>query len=317
VLANAVAKAWMLDTTGQGSPDVIHISSRGSLAAATSVTVHWKTASGADTTFSINTPSGLGTSLALPSGILQNATSCAGCRLDVFTGTQSRSFALLDSVAPVAVSASYRYGTSMDTLVVVASEALTQGNASGESWVAQKSVGNASISGTLVTGTSPKLASDTLTFLVPTGTFTGDSLRLRGWSTDAFGNVPGQSSGQVSKFVPVVFSAQPVSVAVYDENGDGRADSVVFSLTKSANGAPVPTGFTVQWGGQTISVSSMTPSADGLSWSGPIGPFAPDITAPLPGEMGWIRVGTDSTTWRSRVAVRWPPSPSRRCTATG
>ncbi|HXP91487.1 MAG TPA: fibro-slime domain-containing protein, partial [Fibrobacteria bacterium] len=303
VLANAVAKSWMLDTIGLGSPDVIHISSRGSLASATSVTVHWKTASGADTTFSVATPGGLGTSLTLPSGILQNATTCSGCRIDVFTGTQSRSFALLDSVAPVAVSASYRYGTSVDTLVVVASEPLTKGSVAGENWVAQKAIGSASVSGTLVaTGTSPRLSTDTLTFLVPTGTFTGDSLRLRGWSLDASGNVPGQSSGGVSKFVPVVFSAQPVSVAVYDENGDGRADSVVFSLTKSASGAPVPTGFTVQWGGQTISVSNLVPAANGLSWSGPIGPFAPGVTAPIPGEMGVIRVGSDTTTWRARVA---------------
>jgi|GEM_PF-1238892 len=302
VLANAVAKAWMLDTTGMGAPDVIHIASRGSLAAATSATVHWKTASGADTSFSINTPTGLGGSLALPSGILQNATYCSGCRIDVFTGTQSRSFALLDSVAPVAVSASYFYGTTMDTLVVVASEALTKGMAANENWVAQKSAGSASTSGTLVTsGTPLGNRTDSLIFVVPTGTFTGDSLRLRAWSLDASGNVPGQSSGGVSKFVPVVFSAQPVSVTVYDENGDGRADSVVFSLTKSASGAPVPTGFTVQWGGQTISIPTLTAAANGLSWSGPIGPFAPNVTAPLPGEMGVIHVGTDSTTWRARV----------------
>jgi fibro-slime domain-containing protein len=298
-----IAKSWMLDTNGDGAPDAIHIRARGDFATATSVTVHWKTASGSDTAFSVTT-AGLGSVLTLPPGILQNATHCVGCHIDVVAPGNSQAFALLDSVAPVAVSASYRFGATMDTLVVIASEYLFKGAAAGENWVAQKRIADQSASGALVSNGTPfGTTTNALTLLVPPGTFTGDSLRLRGWSADSFRNAP----GAISRWVPVVYSAQPLGVAVYDENGDGRADSVVFSLSRSASGAPVPTAFSVQWGGQTISISSLSRSPDGLSWSGPIGPFASATTAPIPGEMGWIRVGTDSTTWHARVADSVPP----------
>jgi len=96
-----------------------------------------------------------------------------------------------DSVAPVAIKAVYRYGLTVDTLTVTASEQLVQGNAPGEGWVAQKNAPSQSASGTVAVGNARTAPTNVLTLLVAPGAFTGDSLRLRAWSKDAVGNTPG------------------------------------------------------------------------------------------------------------------------------
>ncbi|MBK8804444.1 MAG: fibro-slime domain-containing protein [Fibrobacteres bacterium] len=291
-----IATSWMLDSNGDGAPDSVVISAKGSLASVDSAKVQWKTYAGVDTLVSIPTPGGIGLGLRLPAGILQNATFCQGCKLTVFSGADSRRFPLADSVPAAAISAKYFYGKDFDTLVVKATEAIFPGAIPGEGWLAQKSAGDAGTLGALIAGAGQTFG-DTIKLIVIPGAFTGDSVRLRGSAKDKFGTAP----GAVSPFVKVVFGSQPIAVAVYDANGDGAADSVVFQLTRGASGGPTPDGFTVQWGGVEKSVAALTKSADGKSWSGPIGPFAAGVTSTPTGSAGWIQVGTDVATWRAAV----------------
>ena len=292
--ADPVAKSWMLDTDGDGAPDSVGIGSRGSFAGVTSARVNWKTAAGLDTAVVIATPAGVGTGLRLPAGILRNATFCAGCQLELTLGTQTRRFSLLDSVAPVALSADLRYGPSADTLVVSVSEAFTLGTSAGEGAAAVKDAGSTSVPGTLVVGTPS--AGAQLRIVVAPGTITADSLRLRAW---VLGNLS-KAVGAVSPYVPVRYAPQPISVTVFDRDGDGRVDSVRYSLSRSAAGAPVPTSFGLVWGGAPTSIPALTRSLDGRSWSGPVGPL-PLRTASEPGDAGWIQVGGDDSTFRATV----------------
>lgn len=291
-----VASSWMMDVNGDGAPDSIAISSKGDLSGADSVRAQWKTASGADTVISVRTPGGLGTGLRLPAGILKNATFCQVCRLTVYVGSDVRGFKLSDSVPAAAVSARFGYGIASDTLIIVASEPVTLGNKPGEGWSAMKSAPSVDPLGTLVAGTGFAYK-DTIRLTVPQGSFTADSVRLRGWAKDAFGRIP----GAVSPWVKVVYGVQPIRAVLFDKDGDGAADSVAFRLTRSASGAPVPSSFSVQWGSETKSVASLSPSADGMSWAGPIGPFARGVTSTGNSSLAWIRVGSDSVTWKAPI----------------
>lgn len=292
--ADPVAKAWMLDTDGNGAPDSVGIGSRGSFASVTSARVNWKTAAGLDTAVVIATPSGVGTGLRLPAGILRNATFCSGCQLELTVGGQTRRFALLDSVAPVALTANLHYGPSADTLIVAVSEAFTLGSAAGEGAAAVKAAGSASVPGTLVVGTPS--AGTELRIVVAPGSISADSLRLRAW---VLGNL-GKAVGTASPYVAIRYAPQPISVTVYDRDGDGRVDNVTYSLSRSAAGAPVPSSFGLVWGGTPTTIPSLTRSVDGRSWSGPVGPL-PLRTAAEVGDAGWIQVGGDDSTFRATV----------------
>jgi fibro-slime domain-containing protein len=295
VQTNSVAKAWMLDMNGDGAPDSVGIASKGDLSLTDSVRVQWKTATGADTIVSIKTPSGITTGLKLPTGILGNATYCQGCRIEAFQAGTSRKFPLLDSVDAVALSAFYRYGSGSDTLIVKVSEAVVKGLDAGEGWFAHKPTGSVSGIGVLVAGGAvDSSVNGTIRMILAQGTELGDSLRLRGWAVDAFGNEP----GSVSPWVAIEYGPQPIRVQVFDRDQDGRADSAVFKLTRSAAGAPVATSLGVRWNGQILTSASLVRSADLLSWSGPIGPFALGTSAAAT-DIGWIRIGTDSVSYRA------------------
>ncbi|MBK9579954.1 MAG: fibro-slime domain-containing protein [Fibrobacteres bacterium] len=302
ITSNPVAKAWILDTTGDGTADVIHIGSKGSLSGATSALVHWRTASGSDTSFTIATPGGLGASLAIPVGALLHSTYGVGYTLDVTVGAQLKRFPLLDSMAPVATKAALRYGIQYDTLIVTASETVMRGSGASAGWFAQKSVPSQGANGPQVNGTILSNNGGILVMLVTPGSVDGDSLRLRGWSGDEFGNVP----GDVSMWVPIDYGPQPIRVQVYDVSGDGHADKVVFRLLRSAIKRFAPTRFGLVWGGNFLSIPGLTASSDGMSWSGAVGPF-PFGTQPSPGDSGWIVVGNDSTSFRAAVDDSVPP----------
>nr|HNY32933.1 fibro-slime domain-containing protein [Fibrobacteria bacterium] len=302
ITSNPVAKAWILDTTGDGTADVIHIGSKGSLSGATSALVHWRTASGSDTSFTIATPGGLGASLAIPVGALLHSTYGVGYTLDVTVGGQVKRFALLDSMAPVATKATLRYGTQYDTLIVTASEPVVQGSGASAGWFAQKSVPSEGANGPQVNGTILSNVGGVLVMLVTPGSVDGDSLRLRGWSGDGFGNVP----TDVSTWVPIDYGPQPIQVQVYDVSGDGHADKVVFRLLRGAIKHFTPTRFGLVWGGNFISIPGLTASSDRMSWSGAVGPL-PFATMPSTGDAGWIVAGTDSTSFRAVVEDSVPP----------
>jgi fibro-slime domain-containing protein len=299
IQANPVAKSWMLDTDGDGAPDSVGISSKGDLSKADSVRVQWKTAAGVDTVVTVITASGVGTGLKLPADILPNATNCTGCRIEVFEGGTSRKFPLADSVAPVALSASYRFGATLDTLIIKVSEALQQGNAVGENFAAQKLASDAPGGlGNLIVGGLPDLTeAGVLKLLVTPGVVTGDSLRLRGWSLDLFKNAP----GAVSPFVKIDYGPQPIRVVVWDRNGDGTIDSVAYTLLRSSAGYDKVNGFGLAWGGKTATVGTLVSSADHKTWSGPVTSAEPLTTMTASTDAGWLVVGTDVTSYRASV----------------
>ncbi|MCB9496326.1 MAG: fibro-slime domain-containing protein [Fibrobacteria bacterium] len=300
--ANPVAKSWMLDVDGNGAPDSVGIMVRGTLRSATAAKIHWKTAAGVDTVIQMTTPTGIGTGLRLPPDILANATLCTGCFMEVTMGGVDQRIVLLDSVPAVALSAKLRYGVSKDTLLVEVSEPFAIGNAPGEGTVAVKAAGSASIPGTLVAGQATA-GPRWLTLVVDTGAVQADSVRLRAWILGNL-NVP---VGAVSPYVPLVYGPQPISVALFDRNGDGKADWVRFHMVRSATGAPNPAGFAVSWAGAVARAASLPKSADGRTWSGPIGPL-PFGTACDAGCLGWVTtIAGDSLSFRSAVEDSVPP----------
>lgn len=298
IQANPVAKSWMLDRDGDGAPDSVGISSKGDLSKADSVRVQWKTAAGVDTVVSVATPAGVSTGLKLPANILKNATTCTGCRIEVFQAGVSKKFPLADSVAAVALSASYRFGPTLDTLIVKVSEDLQQGSAAGENFFAQKLAAAAPGGlGTLIVGGLPDLTdANVVKLLITPGAVTGDSLRLRGWSLDLFKNAP----GAVSPFVKIDYGPQPIQVVVWDRNGDGTIDSVAYTLLRSAAVANV-SGFGLTWGGGPATVGALVRSVNGLTWSGPVTSAQPLVTTPALTDAGWLVVGTDVTSYRAMV----------------
>ena len=86
---------------------------------------------------------------------------------------------------------------------------------------------------TLVTGTGNDVGT-VLQVLVAPGSVDQDSVRLRAW---ILGNLK-KAVGANSPFVKIEYGPQPIRVAVYDKNGDGLVDSVTYTLTRSAAGAP-------------------------------------------------------------------------------
>ena len=305
IATNSVAKSWIVDTTGDGTAESIHVHAKGDLSSVDSVRVYWRTVGGADTSFVIRTPGGLGSSLSVPTGALVGSTYGAGYVLDVYASGLVRHFPLLDSMAPVATGAELRYGTTNDTLYVTSSEVVAAGSTAGEGWFGVKpstGTGSTSLSGSLVSGILSGTPTTKIALVVPSGSVVGDSLRLRGWSCDVFGNCP----GPVSRWVPLRFGPQPIRVSVYDRDGDGSADSVVYRMSRS-QGIPTPSRFGLVWNGVVRSPSGLVRSSDGQSWSGPVQPF-PLATAPLSGDAGWLVVGdTDSVSYRARAEDSVPP----------
>jgi len=306
VQSNPVAKGWMLDKNGDGAPDSVGLASKGDLSKTDSVRIQWKTASGADTVVSVATPAGVGTGIALPSGILAKATFCANCRIEIYEAGKASKFPLVDSVPAIALEAKYRFGKDADTLVVGVSEAVAKGAATGEHFFAQKAAGDPPFGiGQLVMGTDADLsASKVVKLVVAPGTVTGDSIRLRGWSLDQFGNVP----GAVSPFVKIDFGPQPIRTVVWDRDGDGFIDSVAYRLTRGASGVGTPDGFGLVWAGTPAVVGTLPRSADGSSWTGSVtASGSVPVTSPATDDAGWLVLGADNASYRSRVEDSVPP----------
>ena len=297
IKSNSVANGWMLDKNGDGAPDSVGIISKGDLSKTDSVRVYWKTATGLDTVVSVATPGGVGSGVALPPGILGGATFCANCRIETFEAGKASKFPLADSVPAIATKASYRYGTTVDTLVVTVSESVVKGAAIGEGLAGQKSAGDPPFGkGALVVGTgADSSVAKVLRIVVAPGVVTGDSARLRGWAKDAFGNVP----GEVSPFVKIDFGPQPIRTVVWDRDGDGTVDSVAYRLTRGASGVGQPDGFGLVWSGGAAAPGALV--RDGASWTGSVSGAKPLTTAIGPDDAGWLVFGADKDSYRSKV----------------
>jgi len=224
------ARSWMLDRNGDGAPDSVGISSKGSLAAATGAVVHWKTVQGLDTSLAVSLPTGIVNGFPLPAGVLKDATSCTGCTLEVTMGGQVRIFPLLDSVAPVALDASLIFGFAAgdaDTLRIKPSEAILASGAGTWAILATDSGSTTGTSLSKANAAQTISVNGELVLVVPSGS----GLDAMAWVrfgqavSDARGNAVGANSKWVRLHVKPSGRA-----ALYDADGDGRADSMFVAV---------------------------------------------------------------------------------------
>lgn len=252
VAATPHAKAWMLDRNGDGMPDSIGISGKSNLETVASVKVRWKTADEVDTSFVVATPGGITSGLKLPVTTLANATACKGCTIelsyenDLLPPVTAR---LLDSVAAVAVKAVLITAGDgePDTLEVRLSEGIRTGYAD---YVRLSSDSAGTASGlTAASVTDFALEGRVLRLILQNGSVgpSLDWLRLAAGVQDS----AGATVGTASKWVPL--KVRPSGSAnLYDTDGDGRADSIQFTVRGSI---------------AAVLASSSTPVTDAiLSW---------------------------------------------------
>jgi len=237
-------RAWMLDRDGDGTPDSVAISAKGDLSSVETLRVHWKTYDGIDTTLIVATPSGVNGGIKLPASTLQNATYCKGCTIDIVGAAGlPASVPLADSVAPVPVKATLitAGASSPDTLEVSVSEGF---KVSGKDFVrlssdsagTQTTIPAAAILDASITGS-------TLRLIVASGTLdvSQDWLRLAAGVQDS----TGATVGILSKWVHLKIRPSG-SASLFDADGDGRADSVVFTVRGSISSLNATTA-TLSW----------------------------------------------------------------------
>ena len=237
-------RAWMLDRDGDGMPDSVVLSAKGDLSSVDTLRVHWKTYDGIDTTLIVATPGGVSGGVKLPASTLQNATYCKGCTIDIVgAASLPASVPLADSVAPVPVKATLitAGASSPDTLEVIVSEGF---KASGKDFVrlssdsagTQTTIPAAAILDASITGS-------TLRLIVASGTLdvSQDWLRLTAGVQDS----TGATVGTLAKWVHLKIRPSG-SASLFDADGDGRADSVFFTVRGSISSLNATTA-TLSW----------------------------------------------------------------------
>lgn len=237
-------RTWMLDHDGDGTPDSVAISAKGDLSSVDTLRVHWKTYGGIDTTLIVATPGGVNGGVKLPASTLQNATYCKGCTIDILGAAGlPASVPLADSVAPVPVKATLitAGASSPDTLEVNVSEGF---KASGKDFVrlssdsagTQTTIPASAILAASVTGS-------TLRLIVASGTLdvSQDWLRLTAGVQDS----TGATVGTLAKWVHLKIRPSG-SASLFDADGDGRADSVLFTVRGSISSLNATTA-TLSW----------------------------------------------------------------------
>lgn len=266
--AEPFAKSWMMDPDGDGYPDTIALETKGSLAAATSATVHWKTAAGLDTSFVVPTPGGIASGIRLPAGVLKDATYCSGCVLEVAAGTDIKRFSLLDSVPPVAVTASLVFGLEVsdaDTVMIQASEGLAK-LASGIFALLGKDSASATPTSLTETNANPSISGGVLKLAVPSGAIANDIAWVRLGTAISDGH---KFVGASSRWVKLTL--QPSGRAsLFDANGDGSADSMSVYVRGGVQATQAVLTWKTASGTTDVRTWPMTPS------TGPFSVVAPD-----------------------------------------
>lgn len=268
--AEPFAKSWMLDMNGDGYPDSIGVETKGSLASAVSAKVHWKTGSGLDTSFVVATPGGIFGGIKLPIGVLRDGTSCVGCVLEVTTGTDTKRFALLDSVPPVAITASLVFGLEVsdaDTVMIQASEGLAK-LASGIFALLGKDSASATPTSLIATNSNPSISGNVLKLAVPSGAIANDIAWVRLGTAISDGR---KLVGESSRWVKL--SLKPSGRAfLFDANGDGAADSMSVYVRGGVQATQALLTWKTAAGAATTRTWPMTPAA------GPFSVVAADLS---------------------------------------
>ncbi|HQF56872.1 MAG TPA: hypothetical protein PK208_17290, partial [Fibrobacteria bacterium] len=274
---------------GDGRADSMRVYMRGALAAV-QAELTWNTASGAADMRTWTVSPSVGPFGVHPADAQKwfekGATSCAGGCTVKFLDDKGQALVewpLIDSVAPMAVKAKYRFGDTQDTLTVLFSEALAGVDRNG-SWLEW---GNTTLGGSIVhASVGPDGKEMVFQILSTNGAVEGwDSLRLAagakaGFVTDALGKKVGASS----PWTWIEYGIAPFKSYLLDPDGEGRGTHVRVSLTRAVPAAAVGSiqSFAFNWTNasgtgtdeRAMSVSDL--SWDGVSsWTGALStPFA-------------------------------------------
>jgi len=165
--------------------------------------------------------------------------------------------ALTDSVAPIPVSASLRYGASggLDTLWVTYSEDLVA--RAGSAWMLNQRGGDVAVP--VASGSATAGDSRTWALLVdaarPGFARAGDSIRLPGGAASSLADARGVlPTSPLSPYVKVLGGDRPPVRAWYrDVDGDGRVDLAVLEFADTLASNP---SYVLNWAGESRSVDS-------------------------------------------------------------
>ena len=267
IRSNAQGTAAIKDVNGDGMADQISVNVRGSLVGVKSVkivwaglTKTWQLQAIANGSFTLPAPA----TDAFPKGL----TAClsGGCTAQFLdaVGQPIQTWALMDSVPPVVLYGSYRFGTTEDQLQVKFSEPVTSGVA-GLPWIEVGPLGGrraiAHSAAALVGNDSAVL---TLPILL--GLAGGeDSASLvvgskAGGLFDAFGNKAGANSA----WGPIRFGVPPLLAVMSDPAGVGTATHVSLTAGRTVPAAAFQgvASVALSWGdasnARTLPVAALT-----------------------------------------------------------
>lgn len=317
-------RAYLFDANGDGQADSMSVYVRGGLQA-TQAVLHWKTAAGTDDqrTWPITPttgPFGIGIGDAA-NWFERGATSCSNCTVTFMDalGKPMVEWPLIDSVAPMALLGSYRFGATMDTLTVSFSEALASVSAALP-WLEW---GNTVVGGVIHHSVAVLNGSTATFYLTPSnGAVDGwDSLRLAaGLQAGNVTDLGGKVVGATSPWAKILYGIPPFQAYLLDPDGTGRGTNVRVTLTHPVPQAAVSAiqSFQFSWTndpGTGLDIRSELVSSlawDGVSgWTGVLAqPFALGRTG-CSGACFATALALDNTSLASPLVDSVPPSAVR------
>ncbi|MBK9579952.1 MAG: fibro-slime domain-containing protein [Fibrobacteres bacterium] len=279
IRSNAQGTAAIRDVNGDGMADLISVNVRGSLVGVkyakivwAGLTKTWELAIVANGSFTLPAPAGD----AFPKGL--TACLAGGCTVQFQDAAKQplQTWALMDSVPPVVLYGSYRFGVTEDQLQVKFSEpvtlsALPQDQA--KPWI---EVGPLAGRRAIAHSAAALVGNDSAVLTVPIvlGLAGGeDSASLVvGSAAGALLDALGNKVGSHSAWGPIRFGVPPLLAAMSDPNGVGTATHVKLTAGRSVPAAALlaVSSVALSWGSasdaRTIPVSALT-GAPGV-WTG-------------------------------------------------
>lgn len=308
-----MVSSWMKDADGDGSADRLTIVFRRALRPVDhpdNFSVAWGTTKTVDLSLATTTDSITWTitfATPFPKGVTQGTYPGGVGQLTLTDGVGAiarvETIAIIDSVAPIPMSAGLRYGIggASDTLYVTYSEPMK--TVTGTSWMLDQRLADAPISTT--SGIPSGIDGLKMAFLVNAADANyprpGDSIRLPAGAAsnlaDAHGILP---STPTSPYVEVAAPPIPmVRSAITDANGDGAADRATVVFLRRLRPVDMADSLVLAWGTETRAVRfAGATTTDSTTWTFPIAiPFTKGVTA------GAATDGSGSVTLRKGSAL--------------
>jgi len=301
IRSNAQGAAYIKDLNGDGMADQISVVVRGSLAGVRSAKIQW---GGVSKTWTLSSPASGSFLLPAPVGkeFPRGLTACGSgpCTVQFLDAADQpiQTWALIDSVPPIVLYATYQFGTTDDKMMVKFSEPLVVAD-QNLPWI---DVGPLSGRRTLDNAIEALVTPDSAILSIPAATgLTGGedsaSLSIRnnaGAVVDAFGNKVGANSA----WGPIRFGVPPLVAVMMDPNGVGTATHFLLRPARSVPAATFDAiaSVVLSWGNatdaRTIPVASLTGAPGAWLGTFPV-PFAFGTTS-CPGCLGVVQ-GSDGS----------------------